>query len=167
MPTFNNINDLAKYIGTPKGSDQILNEKNIRSVLTKEAKRLEKYLKEELNAYFSSYDPVVYERTGDTVRSIEVRTPKRIGQNQWSIEIGFNESLAMHPSYIGEDQPDGYTPWLLETGWSISGKVGFSRPMFTEHPGTQYITKAVSRFNRDNPYGLKITVYRGNDVYIG
>ena len=166
MPTFRNARDIERYVASQKGFGQVLNSINIKSVLTKEAKRLENYLKEELEVYFNSYTPTVYKRTGATVRSIVVTEPRMINSFEWAIGITFDPSLANHPSYIGENQPEGYTPWLLEVGWDIRDKVGYDAPMFTHHPGTGYVTRAVERFNRENPYGLKITVTRNGSRYI-
>lgn len=164
MATFNNLRDLENYVNSQQGQNAFLDEKQIRKVLNDAGRTLEKYLKEELQKYFNSYDPVEYVRTGDTLKSIKVGQPKKISINEWSLEITFDDGLANHPSVFGQE--DGYTPWLLEVGWDISGKVGYSRPMFTEHKGTQYIKKAVNRFNKSNPHGLKVTVERNGERYI-
>ncbi|MFS1518497.1 hypothetical protein V1503_18850 [Bacillus sp. SCS-151] len=166
MPTFNNLKELENYLSSGKGTDTLLNNDNIQQVLIKEAKRLEGYIKDELNIHFRSYQPKVYQRTGNTLASIYVTTPKKDGLYNWSIEIRFDRSLAEHPSVIGSDQPKGYTPWLLEVGWNIESKVGFSRPMFTDHPGTKYITKAIKKFNSHNSYGLKIEVETDKEKYM-
>lgn len=166
MTTFNSINDFKKWVDSKQGQQSLLNTDNVKQVLMKEARRLEKYLKEELQSYYSSYSPTVYQRTGNTVDSLRVTPPRRLNNSEWSIGIEFDPSLANHYSYIGEDQPDGYTPWLLEVGWDIRDKIGYDAPMFTHHKGTKYITKAVERFNKDNPYGLKISVTMNGKDYI-
>jgi hypothetical protein len=166
MATFKSIKELEKYIASQQGSNSVLSDNNIRKILTQEARRLERYMKEELQSYFNSYEPTVYKRTGDTVRSIEVKEPRKLGLNSWGIEIGFDEDLANHDSYIGDNQPQGYTPWLLEVGWDIRDKIPYDAPMFTHHDGTQYISKAVERFNRSNPHGMVITVYKDGKKYI-
>jgi hypothetical protein len=166
MTTFNNINDLKKWIATQHGQSNALDETHIRKVLTEAGRELEKLMIDELNAYYLSYEPSVYQRTGDTVASIQVGKPQKISINEWSLAITFDETLAFHKSYIGEDQPDGYTPWLLEVGWNIEDKVQPSRPMFTRHPGTHYITNAVRRFNSNNKHGLKVTVEHNGQRYI-
>jgi hypothetical protein len=166
MVTFNNLNQLNKWIGTEQGQNSILDEKQIVRVLTNAGDDLHRYMVEELDAYFRSYSPTVYVRTGATVDSIRVGKPEKISINEWALAITFDESLANHPSVIGSNQPDGYTPWLLEVGWNIEDKVQPSRPMFTQHAGTHYITKAVNRFNENNPYGLKVTVEHNGERYI-
>lgn len=159
--TFKNIKELEKYMGSENGTQMMFTDSQIKKILREEARRLENYLKYELEKYFESYDPVEYTRTGYTVQSIRVGQPQKYGNYLWGIEIYFDDGLANHPSYIAQDQPDGYTPWLLEVGWNIENKVGFSRPMFTKHPGTGYITKAIERFNKNNKYGFKIEVKGG------
>lgn len=156
MKVFNNLKDLEKFVSSGAGLETVMSEQALKSALRKEARRLEGYLKDELQKYFNSYSPKVYERTGDTVRSIYVTEPTRVGLGLWSIEIKFDESLGNHPSVMGQE--DGFTPRLLEVGWNIESKVGFSAPMFTRHPGTKFITKSVARYNKSNPYGFKIEI---------
>lgn len=164
MPTFNSISELQNWINSPHGQTSVLNETEIRQVLSDAGRELEKLMIEELDNYFASYEPKVYQRTGNTVASIRVGEPKMITINQWSLGITFDERLANHPSVFGQEQ--GYTPWLLEVGWNIENKVKYSRPMFTNHPGTHYITKAVERFNTNNPHGLIVVVEHNGERYI-
>lgn len=164
MTTFNNIDDLAKWVNGSKGQNSLLNETQIKKALRESARLLEKYMKEELNRYFDSYTPSVYERTGNTLKSFRVSEPRKVGLNDWSIEIYFDDGLANHPSVMGQEE--GYTPWLLEVGWNIEDKVGYSRPMFTKHSGIGYIKKAVSRFNSSNPHGFKVNVNFNGNEYI-
>jgi hypothetical protein len=164
LATFNSIKDIEKWIKTTHGQNSALDESRIRHELTIAGEILQKYMIEELDAYYQSYSPTVYQRTGNTVNSIRVGKPNKISINEWSLEITFDESLANHPSVFGQE--DGYTPWLLEVGWNIEDKVQPSRPMFTKHAGTHYITKAVNRFNENNPYGLKVTVEHNGERYI-
>lgn len=166
MTTFNNISDLKKWVNSQNGQNSVLNENQIRQVLTEAGQELHKLMVEELNAYYQSYEPTVYQRTGNTVDSIRVGKPQKISINEWSLGITFDEALANHHSYIGSNQPDGYTPWLLEVGWNIEDKVQPSRPMFTNHPGTHYITKAVQKFNASNTHGLKVIVEHNGQRYI-
>jgi hypothetical protein len=164
--TFNSIKDLEKWIKTNHGQKSTLDENQIRKVLSEAGQELQRLMIVELDAYYQSYEPTVYKRTGNTVDSIRVGNPKKISINEWSLAITFDEGLANHPSYISADQPDGYTPWLLEVGWNIEDKVQPSRPMFTKHSGTHYITKAVNKFNQSNKHGLKVSVEHNGQRYI-
>lgn len=162
MATFNSIKDLEKWINSQQGQSSIMNETDIKRILREAGKELEKYLKDELNSYLDSYEPSVYDRTGNTLKSFRVSDPKKISINEWSIEIYFDDGLANHPSVFGGDQPDGYTPWLLHTGWRTKLDSTLDKENFTRFKGTNYITKAVERFNRSNKHGLKVQVYYNN-----
>lgn len=165
MATFNNLNDLKKWIDSKQGQGTVLNENKIRDILTDAGRELEKLLKDELNVYFSSYTPSVYTRTGDTLNSIIVGKPKKISINEWSLEITFDPSLANHPSVFGQE--DGYTPWLLHSGWKTKLDSTLDIENFTRFKGTNYITKAVDKFNVSNRHGLKVSVFRGNEDVTG
>ena len=166
MATFNSIKELENWIKSKHGQNAVLNEQEIVRVLSEAGQELKRLMIAELETYYMSYEPTVYKRTGATVDSIEVGKPKKLSINEWLLEITFDESKALHRSYIGEDQPDGYTPWLLEVGWDIRDKVQPERPMFTNHPGTHYITKAVNKFNASNKHNLKVTVEHNGQRYI-
>jgi hypothetical protein len=164
MTTFNNIKELEQWIKTTHGQNSALDETKIRQVLTEAGQDLQKYMVEELDAYFQSYDPVYPEyRRGQTVASIQIGKPKKLTINEWVLEIFFDPSIANHPSVFGQE--DGYTPWLLNSGWKTKLDATLNRDHFTRFKGTNFVTKAVNRFNESNPYGLKVTVeHNGEDV---
>jgi hypothetical protein len=76
-----------------------------------------------------------------------------------SLEITFDEALANHKSYISADQPDGYTPWLLEVGWKTKLDSTLNRDHFTRFKGTNFITHAIEKFNKSNKHGLIVEAY--------
>ena len=164
MADFRSLQDLARYFGANSGAI-MASQPELMNILRKEIYKLEQLMKEELQKYFESYQPVQYERTGATMDSFRVGEPYIEG-NSICAEITFDDVLANHPSVIGEDQEFGYTPWLLSVGWDIRSKVLADIPMFTHHPGSQYITTAVSRYNRQNKYGIIVSVYYGDEQYI-
>jgi len=161
------IKDIENYINSQKGQEHILTLDNVQKVLSHEAKRLEQYLKDELQSYFDSYKPKVYDRTGNTMASIRVGEPKYEGGLGYSCEISFDESLAYHPSYIGEDQPKGNTIWLLNSGWRTRRDSIRHIDNLTSFQGTNFIGHAVDMFNRNNPYGITVTVYKDNQEVSG
>jgi hypothetical protein len=163
LATFSNINELKKWIQTTHGQKASLDETHIKQVLTEAGQELQKLMIEELDAYFQSYTPTVYERTGNTVNSIRVGQPKKISINEWSLEINFDDALTNHPSVFGQE--DGYTPWLLNTGWKTKLDATLDNEHFTRFKGTNFVTKAVNRFNDNNKHGLKVEVlHNGQDV---
>ncbi|QJI52493.1 hypothetical protein [Psychrobacillus phage Perkons] len=154
---FNSINDLKKYIDSQEGQSAILDEKQMVAILKEAGKQLESYMKYELGVFFSSYTPSVYDRTGDTMKSIKVGNPRKVNINEWTLDITFDKGLANHPSVMGQD--DGYTPYLLHAGWKTKLDNVYGIENFTRHKGSNYITKAVKRFNTNNKYGLKVQVF--------
>lgn len=165
MLEFNSLEKVLDVLWNTFVGQSIMNMEIVK-ILKQEAERLEQYIKEEINNYYNSYEPKEYERTYNWLKSLRIDEPKPNSDGTVSMEIYFDQDLAYHPSVMGKDQPMGYVPWLLEVGWSIEEKVGFSRPMFTSHPGSRYIAKAVQRFNENNPHGLKVMVFHGDERYL-
>jgi hypothetical protein len=159
------MDELAKHVQKNFGAVMLNGSDQLMQLMRSELKKLEGYLKEEIEAYKASYQPKVYVRTGNWENSIRLNEPYIEG-NTIVAKIDFDEDLANHPSVIGSDQPDGFVPWLLETGWDINDKVQPRRPMFTDHPGTHYIKKAVDRFNAENRFWLKVNVYYNGVKYV-
>lgn len=161
MADFNSLNDLAKYINSPKGQNTLTNGNQVRTILMKAGRELEGYLKDELNKYFASTANTVsgqYERTGDTLKAIKVGTPINLGNGTWKLVIDFDESISSQPSRVSSSEPDGFTSSLLNTGWLSKPASGKVIPGFTNFKGTNYIDKAVQRFNKNNKYGLTVSV---------
>jgi len=165
MKKFNSLSEIQNHLNTSEGMNLLLTSSNISYALQSEAERLQKYLVEEIDDYYNdgSYKPKVYERTGRWLESIKITSPIQIG-NKFSISITFDESLANHPSWLGQE--DGYVPWLMELGWDIRDKFNGADNRFTHFEGTHYIYRACQRWNRDNKFGFKITVLHGNERYI-
>jgi len=160
MSTFNNLNELSKYLDSVNGQQSVFNQDSIKRALQSEIERLQKYLIEEINKHLMSYKPKEYQRTGSWLESIRVNPIKRIG-NEFSISITFGDEFAYHPSSI--DGEDGYVPWLMEVGWKDRS---YSTPHFDGFQGTHYIKNAVERWNRENRFGFNVKVFRGTKRYI-
>jgi hypothetical protein len=153
---FKSIDDIKNFVDSKKGQEHILTLENVKQVLEHEAKRLEQYIKDELNSYFNGYTPKQYDRLHTTIASPRISTPRLRHGLEWEIDISFDESLALHNSYISSDQPKGNTAWLLNSGWRT--KMDSKKPInrFTRFEGTNYLSSAIETFNRVNPYGLKV-----------
>lgn len=166
---FRNLKELEKFVGSQEGTSELFDDREIKKLLTKEARRLEQLVRQELQKYMESYDPVEYTRTGYTAQSIKVGIPKKTGMNEWTIAITFRENLANHPSYVGQDQPDGYTPILLELGWVSRGlekQIG-QVDRFTRFEGSNFISKAVQKYNKKNPHGFMVKMFVDGKEYKG
>jgi hypothetical protein len=145
----------------------IINSNQVLQIVKDELKILEQFIKEEIQNYKESYRPNQYIRTGNWENSIYIEEPVLIG-NKIIGKIKFND-LAYHKSYIGENQPDGFVPWLMEVGWNIESKVQPRRPRFTDYEGSNYISKAIKKFNnRPNvkKYKIRVNVHYNDSAYI-
>jgi hypothetical protein len=160
------IEEQLKNIAKQMGNVKISNGFDVSKFLKQEGERLKKYIEEEIAIYKTSYTPKIYIRTGNWENSMELGNPYQDGNNM-IIEIRFNPVLANHPSVIHpeDESQQGYVPWLMEVGWHWH-KPHKVIPRFTDFEGTQYIKKAVERYNANNPYGFKIKVYHDNKQYI-
>jgi len=154
----------VKNLRTPDG-------KTMLQVIKQELIALKKLIEIEIKEYKAGYPPERYVRTGAWEDSIYIEDPKYEG-NKIVGGIRFHNELALHPSVMSKRQPDGYVPWLMEVGWSISRRVQPRRDKFTDFkPGTQYLTKAVEKFNKRpsvKQYGIKVTIpnyWRGGTYY--
>jgi hypothetical protein len=164
MPTFNSVSEMVNWVNTNQGQNHIFDEAKTKRMLIDAGHKLQKLLIEELDNYFASYMPVSgYKRTGNTIGSIHVGEPMLLTTNQWELSINFDEGLGNHPSLFGGEE--GFTPWLLNSGWEWKNQPTTPKEHFTRFVGTNYINKAVERFNSENEYGLKIEVlHNGEDV---
>ena len=134
--------------------------------MTKALEKLVRYIKDELKKAFS-WTPEEYVRTGNMQNSVYISKYPKITNNIITGEISFLESLAWHNSVMGEGQPKGYVPFLLEVGWSLNSNVQPRRENFTDHIGYHYIEKAVARFNSEHKSNnIQAHVYVGGSKYI-
>lgn len=165
MADFRDMNRLSNFMNNTASGRAVLSN-YINNLMKSEARRLEEYIKTEISRYLSSYTPVVYERTMNWFNSLRVGEPTINTSGSTQIRIYFDPVMAYHPSIIGENQPDGYVPWLMEVGWKLPESIQPGRYRFTYFEGTQVIKKAVERYNSSNPYGIRVNVYYGDEKYI-
>jgi hypothetical protein len=161
MPDFRSLADIEKHFGSNKGKSELISQENIKSALISETERLQRYLIEEINNHLDNFTPTIYKRTGAWLESIRINPPVLIG-DQYSMSITFDDNFAYHPSVVPNGEP-GYIPWLMEDGWKDKSYID---PHFDGFSGTHYIKNAVERWNNDNKFGFKITVYHGDEIYI-
>ena len=164
MVKFTSLSQISKFANTPQGQAELLKMKSaeIEKLLINASHELEGYLKEGLQAYFDSYTPTEYERTGQTMRDIKVGMPTQTSPGVWNVSIGMDSP---HKSLFGGE--DGNTLSLLNTGWISEGleNNGNEIEHFTRFKGTNYIQEAVEKFNKNNRYGMSVKVlFNGNDV---
>lgn len=169
-----NIKDQLTRIALKKvkfADDQTLAEK-----MASEAKRLRKYIQDNINYYYDDYTPIVYERTGNYRRALQVEDIADIKVKGNSIELSlyFDENLSMHESlpfvsqfdyetgektYYYLNQHESFVPQLMEFGWDaprLEEMIGRKIYRLTYFDGIHAIRDGIAKFNRNNPLGIKI-----------
>lgn len=125
-----------------------------------------------IQEYYLSYTPKIYQRTYDFQDSLyaEDFIHARVNGNRIELSVSFRPSMAYHRNLY--DDHDSYVPLLINSGWKaekLENKFGVI-PRFTRYEGFHFVEKAVSMFNRTNPYGVYISLddieakWEGQDV---
>lgn len=142
------------------GSGSLANGKNIKAILKEEGEKLYNMVQEEIDNMYSSYSPVEYERSYRFKQALRIDPVKQEG-NTLSVKIYFDRGLSMHPSYVN-DTDDGDVSILLNYGWSWgdTSKAPYRFSQYSpEYHGTDFINRAIRRYNATNTYGFKLNVH--------
>lgn len=152
MPNFNSLSDLAKYIGSPAGQQKVFGQKDVQQALREASKLLKDIMYEELQAYYASYTPTVYERTYELLNSLRISPLTKVG-NEMYIEVYFDREAATHPSIFGGD--DAYVAKLLNDGWAWKNNPGIHHLSYYE--GFHFVERSLERFSTENRWGFRIS----------
>lgn len=156
------MKDLAKFLNSPQGTAQVVGHQNIKHALKEAADLLYKLLHKQLQSYYNSYEPKVYQRTYGLLNSLRI-SPITHSGNQFSISVYFDKGSATHPSIFGGEE--GFTPILLNEGWEWNNNIGIHRLSYYE--GFHFVEHAIAEFNKVNKWGFKISKdgeYRGQKL---
>lgn len=159
MPTFSNMSDLAKYLGTSEGQKSIIMSKNIKSILTAEATRLKDCIQKRLDEYYNSYSPTVYNRTDMLKKALRLddNVQVSVDGNSIQVTIFFDESSVTGTSLWSDTAVNKAD--LINYGWKVQKDVWFKDiEHFGYQHGFMFIEKGIADYNHSNKYGLKITV---------
>lgn len=115
-----------------------------------------KILQEEIDKWYHSYSPTMYQRTYAMKDSIYAEDIVDIDSSgtQLTIKIKYSE-LAMHQSLWGDDVN---ALLLMNNGYQISSGWHKDIPNFGYREGGRFLESAVERFNRDNYFGIEINI---------
>lgn len=173
---FSSWGDIEKFVQSKLGYNLgLINGKPLSEILTEEQSRLKRILQEEVKNYYRSYTPSrnsPYQRTMDMLNSITVGKMKIDKQGFLTTSVYFNDK-AYKPSIISPKHEDGFTPILIDQGWSWSTENQPDPPIhhFTYRPREKYdfnfSETAVQRYNEENPYGFVVELiieYKGKSV---
>ena len=131
-------------------------DENIDAILKSEAARLKGLIEEYIERYYASYDPVVYRPRTNSLRN-GVRVDTEVKNR--SIDIYFDDDTVWGPSVKGKsEEPYGFTPILIDAGWSIKTQKPIRKRMFDYYEGYHFLQSALDEFEKNNPYDLHVEV---------
>jgi hypothetical protein len=146
--------ELKKFLASKKAGSRIKddNGKSLNQIVKEEGKRFYQILQKHINAYYDSYYPTVYQRTGAMGDSLQIET----SVSDMSISVYFNDR-AWHMPTSGKSPYLRFVPTLMDVGWEWKNA---PRPIyrFTWWDGAEFIKAAIAEFNQRNPYNLTIRV---------
>ena len=129
----------------------------IEKQLKVEADRFLKILQEEIDAWYLSYTPIIYNRTYNMRDSISVDDVVRVypSKNQLVIDIVYSDD-AFHKSLWSDDVINSIE--LMNEGYKV--KSGWHKDIenLGYREGGHFLEKAIARFNKNNPLGIDIKI---------
>lgn len=129
----------------------------IEKQLKVEADRFLKILQEEIDAWYFSYTPIIYNRTYNMRDSISVDDVVRVypSKNQLVIDIVYSDD-AFHKSLWSDDVINSIE--LMNEGYKV--KSGWHKDIenLGYREGGHFLEKAIARFNKNNPLGIDIKI---------
>lgn len=143
------------------------NGKTLSQCLYSEIIRLRDLIQSYLDKYLMSTPPIVYKRTGMLLSSLQVDDflSIKIINNGLEMAVRFNDN-AIHMSGDGIAGWDGNdekvnVAILLNYGYRVKEDVWFKNiENFGYRTGAYFVEDGVAEFNKNNPYGIKVTIIR-------
>lgn len=136
---------------------RLSNGKTLEQQMKYEAKRFLKILQEEIDDWYDSYSPVVYQRTYTMRNSIDVEDYVDIDFSDMQITVNIKQtSAAMHKSLWGNGSVNALT--LMNEGYHVKSGWFKDIPYFGYREGGHFIEKAIKRFEQDNYFNIKIQI---------
>lgn len=143
-----------KSMGKSGGAKSTAAASQALNVQLKQAgEELKRILTRKVQEYYNSYEPQVYIRTNEMIKSIRL-SPVEIKGTKAQIKVYFDEG-SIHPSVMGGEP--GWTGTLIGEGWKWKDQ---SKPIyrFTYFEGTDWFDESIKEFNQINKWGF--TVYK-------
>lgn len=131
------------------------NGNTVAQQFKEEADRFVKILQEEIDNWYESYSPTMYDRTGAMKHSIKAAemVDADISGMKFKIKINYSDD-AFHPSMFGDG--DTNVLLLMNSGYSVSSGWHKDIPYFGYRSGGHFLEKAVARFNESNYLGITV-----------
>lgn len=127
-----------------------------KRVLLQEGRRLKFIARKVWHEYQLSYQPEMYVRTGNTIKSIKLGNVFRIDADTWGIELTFQNDLVYHDSVIGKKHPKGHSIMLISSGWKVGKGWHKNIHRFGYYEGFDYIGKVIKEFNDGKHKGINL-----------
>lgn len=144
--------------------------------MAREAARLRDCIQYYIDAYYRSYEPIIYDRTYGYRQSLfaeDIAEIKVVG-NTLRIGVGFNLGLALHDNLEEVYQQDKwgneywipirerhetFVPIMMERGWEaprLASMIGRNIHRLTYFEGIHAVEKGIRDFNRMNKLGIVV-----------
>lgn len=150
MASYRTLSDLLKDVATDikSGNGKIAKEisKNKEELGRQYAVELQNLILRNLNAYYASYSPVKYERTGQQKDIFNGFGLISFDEGLEQISIGFSDS-AMQMNIVKNDPHESFVPDLLNSGWRLRGTSVTRNNRFRYFEGSFFIDNAIAEFN--------------------
>ena len=143
---------------------QNMGEEEAIALLRKEGKRLERIARGIWSEYIETFEPKQYVRTYDSEKAIRLGRVKKISEDEFGIELTFDDDYAYHPSIIknkSKTHKEGHSFMLISEGWNASKleeRIGRSVYKLTYFEGINYIGRVKEAFNSKAPNGILLVV---------
>lgn len=132
------------------------NGRTIEQQMKNEAKRFVKILQEEIDRWYASYEPSIYNRSYEMENSIYAENFVDINVNGNTLEIKVKYTdKAYHQSLWGGEVD---TLLLMNNGYEVSKGWHKNIPYFGYRDGGHFLESAVERYNNDNDLGVTIQI---------
>ena len=155
MPIFNSTNALANYLNSPTGQAAVMSSEAGQILLRRQVKRLKECIIKQVNEYYSSYSPTMYDRKYGLQSSLEIESDIEVTLTGMTINVGFSGGDAYSPSLYGDG--DAYTPSLINYGWQVKKDVWFKDIYhFGYYEGFHFLEKGIADWQSGNTEGVRV-----------
>lgn len=137
------------------------NGKTVEQVFRAEVRRFKAILQDEINKWYSSYNPSYYERTKWFKSAINHADfiDVLVDNDKLTAAVSFDNNKIESDGYWGEGTVNLLE--ILNYGYQVKKPVWFKNVYrFGFYEGGHFIESAIKRFNKQNKLGIKITVNR-------
>lgn len=136
---------------------QLPNGRTLEQQMKYEAKRFLKILQEEIDDWYMSYSPVVYQRTYAMMDSIYAEDYVDIDTSGTQLTVRLKQTdAAMHQSLWGDGEVNALL--LMNEGYQVTSGWHKDIPYFGYRPGGHFLERAVERFEQENYFNIEVYI---------